>query len=151
MTALAAQRFNSDAVARPPHEEDISDSDSVASTRPVVLVVEDDTLLRMHAAEMIDEAGYEVIEAPNADEAIKVLEARSDVAIVFTDIDMPGSMNGLKLAQTIADRWPPIRIVATSGHFQMRDGDLPPGGVFIAKPYRSHQILSTLNEMAGRA
>ena len=151
MTALAAQRFNSDAVARPPHEEDISDSDSVASTRPVVLVVEDDTLLRMHAAEMIDEAGYEVIEAPNADEAIKVLEARSDVAIVFTDIDMPGSMNGLKLAQAIADRWPPIRIVATSGHFQMRDGDLPDGGRFLAKPYRSHQILSTLNEMAGRA
>ena len=151
MTALAAQRFSSDDMAQPPRQDDIDNNGSVESTRPVVLVVEDDTLLRMHAAEMIDEAGYEAIEAQNADEAIKVLEARSDVAIVFTDIDMPGSMNGLKLAQTIADRWPPVRIVATSGHFQMRDGDLPPGGVFIAKPYRSHQILSTLNEMAGRA
>ena len=147
MTALAAQRFNSDAVARPPHQEDISDNDAVASTRPVVLVVEDDTLLRMHAAEMIDEAGYDVIEAPNADEAIKVLEARSDVAIVFTDIDMPGSMNGLKLAHAVARRWPPIRIVATSGQCRNVEGDLPDGGRFIAKPYRPHQVLGTFKEL----
>ena len=128
--------------------DDVSGS---AQARPVILVVEDDVLLRMHAAEMIAEAGFEVLEAPNADEAIKVLEARSDVAIVFTDIDMPGSMNGLKLAHAVANRWPPIRIVATSGHFQMRDGDLPAGGLFLAKPYLSHQILSTLQKLANAA
>ena len=128
------------------------DTDSrAAAARFVVLVVEDDTLLRMHAAEMIEEAGFEVLEAPNADEAIKLLETRPDIAIVFTDIDMPGSMNGLKLAHAVANRWPPIRIVATSGHFQMQDGDLPEGGLFIAKPYLSHQILSTLRELAHTA
>jgi CheY-like chemotaxis protein len=127
------------------------DTPGMAKARPVVLVVEDDTLLRMHAAEMIEEAGFEVIEAANADEAIKLLESRLDIAIVFTDIDMPGSMNGLKLAHAVANRWPPIRIVATSGHFQMRDGDLPEGGLFIAKPYLSQQILSTLRELAKSA
>ena len=117
----------------------------------LVLVVEDDALLRMHAAEMIEEAGFQVIEAPNADEAILLLESRLDICIVFTDIDMPGSMNGLKLAHAVANRWPPIRIVATSGHFQMREGDLPAGGRFIAKPYRSNQIISALRELASGA
>lgn len=127
------------------------DACGTAKARPVVLVVEDDTLLRMHAAEMIGEDGFEVLEASNADEAIKLLETRLDIAIVFTDIDMPGSMNGLKLAHAVANRWPPIRIVATSGHFQMRDGDLPEGGLFIAKPYLSQQILSTLRSLARAA
>ena len=122
-----------------------------ATSRPVVLIVEDDTLLRMHAAEMIEEAGFSVLEASNADEAIKLLETRLDIAVMFTDIDMPGSMNGLKLAHAVANRWPPVRIVATSGHFQMRDGDLPAGGLFIAKPYLSHQILSTLRDLAKAA
>ena len=117
----------------------------------VVLIVEDDTLLRMHAAEMIEEAGFEVIEANGADQALIALEARTDIAIVFTDIDMPGSMNGLKLAHAVANRWPPIRIVATSGHFQIRDGDLPAGGLFIAKPYRAHHILATLQDLAHTA
>lgn len=125
-----------------------NDKVGVSKSRPVVLVVEDDTLLRMHAAEMIEEAGFSVLEAANADEAIKLLETRLDIAVMFTDIDMPGSMNGLKLAHAVANRWPPIRIVTTSGHFQMRDGDLPTGGLFIAKPYLSHQILSTLRELA---
>ena len=130
--------------AQPPGD----DTHGTATARPVILVVEDDTLLRMHAAEMIEEAGFEVLEAQNADEAIVLLEARLDIAVVFTDIDMPGSMNGLKLAHAVANRWPPIRIVATSGHFQMRDGDLPEGGLFIAKPYLSQQILSTLRELS---
>jgi CheY-like chemotaxis protein len=129
----------------------VDDNVDVARVRPVILVVEDDTLLRMHALEMIEEAGFEVLEASNADEAIKLLETRLDIAVVFTDIDMPGSMNGLKLAHAVANRWPPIRIVATSGHFQMRDGDLPEGGLFIAKPYLSQQILSTLRRLAKAA
>ena len=117
----------------------------------VVLVVEDDALLRMHAAEMIEEAGFQVLEADGADAAIRFLESRSDIGIIFTDIDMPGSMNGLKLAHAVANRWPPIKIVATSGHFHIHDGDLPDGGRFIAKPYRSSQIINTLCELAGTA
>jgi two-component system, response regulator PdtaR len=124
-----------------------------AATASLILVVEDDMLLRMNAAEMIEEAGFQVIEAADADEAIRFLESRGDIRIIFTDIDMPGSMNGLKLAHAVANRWPPIRIVATSGHFNVRDGDLPPGGRFIPKPYRSNQVISALCELdieAGR-
>jgi CheY-like chemotaxis protein len=113
-----------------------------------VLVVEDDVLLRMYAVEMIKEAGFRVIEAQDADAAIRVLEARDDIRIIFTDIDMPGSMNGLKLAHAVANRWPPIRIIATSGHFRIREGDLPDGGRFIPKPYRQHQVIGALTELA---
>lgn len=119
-----------------------------SSSATLVLVVEDDALLRMHAAEMIEEAGFHVLEADGADAAICLLESRTDIRIIFTDIDMPGSMNGLKLAHAVANRWPPIGIVATSGHFHVRDGDLPDGGRFIAKPYRSSQIISALCELA---
>jgi CheY-like chemotaxis protein len=72
-----------------------------AVKRPVVLVVEDDFLIRMHAAEMIEEAGFEVVEASNADEAVAILEGRPNIAVVFTDIQMPGSMDGLKLARAV--------------------------------------------------
>jgi CheY-like chemotaxis protein len=129
-------------------------SESMAATPrsgSLILVVEDDALLRMHAAEMIEEAGFQVLEAGGADEAIRLLESRTDIRIIFTDIDMPGSMNGLKLAHAVAKRWPPIRIVATSGHFQVRDGDLPTGGRFIAKPYRAIQIITALCELDSQA
>jgi CheY-like chemotaxis protein len=115
---------------------------------PVVLVVEDDAILRMYAVEMIEEAGFQVTEAQDADEAIRLLESRTDIRIIFTDIDMPGSMNGLKLAHAVAHRWPPIRIIATSGHFRVREGDLPDGGRFIPKPYRQHQVIGALTELA---
>jgi CheY-like chemotaxis protein len=115
--------------------------------RPVVLVVEDDFLIRMHAAEMIEEAGFEVVEASNADEAVAMLEARFDIAVVFTDIQMPGSMDGLKLAKAVRDRWPPIHIVATSGLVDMRIDDLPNGGHFLSKPYSSMQVIGALHEL----
>ncbi len=86
-----------------------------ARKRPVVLVVEDETLIRIAAVEAVEEAGFEVIEAQNADEAIAILEQRTDIHLVFTDIQMPGSMDGLKLAHCVRDRWPPVKIIATSG------------------------------------
>jgi CheY-like chemotaxis protein len=106
----------------------------------VVLIVEDEALVRMTAVDMIEEAGFEVLEATNADEAILLLEARRDITVVFTDIEMPGSMDGLRLAQAVRGRWPPIKIIATSGRYVVRDGDLPSGGLFLAKPYTSTQI-----------
>jgi CheY-like chemotaxis protein len=69
--------------------------------KAVVLVVEDELLLRLNAAQMMEDAGYEVIEASNADEAIQILESRTDIRIVFTDINMPGSMDGIKLANAV--------------------------------------------------
>jgi CheY-like chemotaxis protein len=122
----------------------------LAAKRPVVLVVEDEFLLRMHAAEMIEEAGFEVVEAGNADQAIGILEVRFDITIVFTDIQMPGSMDGLKLAAAIRGRWPPIKIVATSGLVRIGKDELPEGGRFLPKPYNAAQIASTLRELTGQ-
>src|SRR5665213_360709 len=117
------------------------------SRRPVVLVVEDDFLIRMDAAQMIEEAGFIVVEAANSDEAIVILESRLDITVVFTDIQMPGSMDGLKLATAIRGRWPPIQIIATSGFIEVRKADLPNGGRFLPKPYSPAQIVGALREL----
>jgi len=119
------------------------------SRRPVVLIVEDEFLLRMHAVDMIQAAGFDVVEAGNADQAIDILETRPDITVVFTDIQMPGSMDGLKLAQAIRGRWPPIKIVATSGHVSVTQKDLPDGGRFLPKPYSPHEIAGVLRELTG--
>jgi CheY-like chemotaxis protein len=119
----------------------------VESGRPVVLIVEDEFLLRMDAVDMIAAAGFEAVEAANADEAIKILEARRDITVVFTDIQMPGSMDGLKLARAVRGRWPPIKIVATSGHLHVKESDLPEGGRFLPKPYNSLQVTGVLREL----
>ena len=112
-----------------------------------VLVVEDETFIRMDVAEMLREAGFDVLEAANADEALQMLERHSDIRLVFTDIDLPGSMNGLKLAAAVRDRWPPVKIIATSGHFKIRDGDLPGDARFIPKPYQPAQIIGAIREL----
>jgi CheY-like chemotaxis protein len=117
----------------------------------VVLIVEDEFLLRSHAVDMIAGAGFEVVEAANADEAIEILEARRDIAVVFTDIQMPGSMDGLKLARAVRGRWPPIKIVATSGHIHVSESDLPEGGRFLPKPYSPGQVTGMLRELTGGA
>ena len=123
----------------------------VESKRPVVLIVEDEFLLRMDAVDMIGAAGFEVLEAVNADEAIEILEARRDITVVFTDIQMPGSMDGLKLARAIKGRWPPIKIVATSGHVNVTHEDLPEGGRFVPKPYSPREITGILRELISGA
>src|SRR6187551_879312 len=119
--------------------------------RAVILVVEDDVLLRMDAAEMIAAGEFDVIEAANADEAIAILETRLDITAVFTDIQMPGSMDGLRLAAAVRDRWPPIKIVVTSGHMQVDPSELPDGGMFFAKPYQQEELATTFRELAAGA
>ena len=118
---------------------------------PVILIVEDEFLLRLDSAETIENAGFEVIQAANADEAIAILQARPDIHVVFTDIQMPGSMDGLKLARFVRDRWPPIKIVATSGRVTVDDDDLPDGSVFLPKPYRGAQVVAILRQLTGAA
>jgi CheY-like chemotaxis protein len=112
-----------------------------------VLIVEDELLLRMDAVDIIATAGFEVVEAADADEAIEILESRSDIAVIFTDVQLPGSMDGLKLARAVRGRWPPIKIVATSGQVQVRETDLPDGGRFLAKPYSPVQVTGVLWEL----
>jgi CheY-like chemotaxis protein len=116
--------------------------------KPVVLVVEDEPLMRMHAVDLVEEAGFAAIEASNADKAIAILESREDVRIVFTDIDMPGSMDGVRLAKAIRGRWPPIELILTSGHFRVRDHDIPERGLFFPKPYKAGQIINALQALA---
>ena len=118
------------------------------SAKIVVLIVEDEPIQRMFAADAVADAGFEVLEAENADEAVRILESRSDVRIVFTDIDMPGSMDGLKLAAAVRGRWPPIEIILTSGHHSVATGDLPNLSVFIPKPYEPNRVVATLRQLA---
>jgi CheY-like chemotaxis protein len=123
----------------------------VASKRPLVLIVEDEFLLLVEAVDMVAAAGFAAVEASNADEAIEILEARRDVTVVFTDIQMSGSMDGLKLARAVRGRWPPIKIVATSGQPMVRQEDLPEGSRFLPKPYGPVEIAGVLREVTARA
>ena len=118
------------------------------SRRQVVLVVEDEPLILMLAIEMIRDAGFEPLWASNADEAIRILESPGDIRIVFTEINMPGSMDGIRLAQAVRGRWPPIKIIVMSG---FSGGDLkllPEGSQFIPKPYDADQISDALRSLA---
>jgi CheY-like chemotaxis protein len=116
-------------------------------TSSVILVVEDDYLLRCDTVQRLEEQGFAALAASNADEAIAILEQRRDVTVIFTDIDMPGSMDGLKLAHAVRGRWPPIKIIATSGDADLRANDLPDGGRFVAKPYSFQQLTSVIREI----
>jgi CheY-like chemotaxis protein len=125
-------------------------SRSVASHGPLVLIVEDEQMLRMDAAEMIVAAGFEVIEAADADEALRILEGRTDVRALFTDVQMPGSIDGLELAQAVRKRWPPVALIVTSGHSDVSGDALPTGGRFLRKPYREYELAATLRELIDR-
>jgi DNA-binding NtrC family response regulator len=120
--------------------------DEATPGRKLVLVVEDEPLLLLMAGDIVDDAGLEAILVPNADEAIRILEARNDISIVFTDVRMPGSMDGIRLAAAVRNRWPPIKLVVVSGHLTA-DGDLPHGARFFRKPYASDQIVSALRQL----
>ncbi|UPJ56566.1 response regulator [Bradyrhizobium sp. 192] len=112
-----------------------------------ILVVEDETFVRMDAVEMLRDAGFDILEAVNADEAIRLLALHSDIRLIFTDVDMAGSINGLELATIVRKRWPPVRIVVTSGYYKVQAGDLPEGARFFPKPYRPDQIIDAVREL----
>ena len=114
----------------------------------IVLVVEDEPLLLLMAGTMVEDAGLQPLYAKNADEAVAILETRTDICIVFTDVDMPGAMDGIKLAAAIRNRWPPIRIIVVSGHASVALSDLPAGARFFAKPYDEQRVVETLMAMA---
>lgn len=121
--------------------------DEPSASPAVVLVVEDEPLLRLFATDMIEDAGFEVVAAANAAEAVVVLESRLDVRIVFTDIDMPHGMSGISLAACIRDRWPPIEIIITSGKPFPAAASMPDRSVFYAKPYCQEQVVAMLHRM----
>jgi CheY-like chemotaxis protein len=101
----------------------------------------------MDTGAAVQKAGFDVLEAGDADEAIAILAVRNDVSLIFTDVHMPGSMDGLKLAHFVRNRWPPVKIVATSGRARIAESDLPEGGRFVPKPYSAAEITATLREL----
>lgn len=123
----------------------------MAQKQIAVLVVEDEALVRLDFVMSLEEEGFVVYEASNADDAIVILNDHSEISVMFTDIDMPGSMDGLKLAAAVRDRWPPIKIIVTSGHRELRDDQLPVEGRFFGKPYDHARVVQTMREMAAAA
>jgi two-component system, response regulator PdtaR len=113
----------------------------------VVLVVEDELLTRMEAVAVIEQAGYNVVEACNADEAIAILEMREDILIVVTDIEMTGSMDGIKLARAIRDRWPPVELIVTSGRHRVLTDELPLRVKFMPKPYAPEVLITAIRTL----
>jgi CheY-like chemotaxis protein len=117
----------------------------------VVLVVEDEMLLRMRAVDMVEDAGFTPVEAVDADEAVAILEARSDIALLFTDIQMPGSMDGLKLAHAVRERWPPIKIILVSGQLGPANIAIPADSRFFGKPLEAKKMIAEMRNMIGNA
>ena len=115
---------------------------------PAVLVVEDEPLIRMEAVDMIEDAGFKVYEAGSSDVAIELMEKHDDIGILFTDIDMPGSMDGLKLATYVKDRWPPVAIIIASGKVDFTVMKVPKGSTFFPKPYPTDKIVKALGDIA---
>ena len=115
---------------------------------PVVLIVEDEPLLRMLAVEVVEEAGFIAIEARDADEAVVLLESRTDTTQHFY-INMPGSMDGLKLAHAVRDRSPPIKILVVFGKQQLQSSDLPSNSCFLGKPYQAAALVEELRSLVG--
>ena len=113
----------------------------------VVLIVEDELLIRLNAVMILEEAGFDTLQAGSADEAIALLEARNDIKVVFTDINMPGRIDGLRLAHAIRHRWPPVALVLTSGHGRVRNEDMPARGLFLGKPYDGTQLVRMVRSL----
>ena len=113
----------------------------------VVLVVEDNPLILMTALDLITTTGFEGVGAASADEAIAILEARSDIRLVFTDVEMPGTIDGLKLAHYIRNRWPPIHLIIASGRTMLEESQLPIGSSFFSKPYDNNSIVEEMTRM----
>jgi CheY-like chemotaxis protein len=119
----------------------------MTGTKSTILVVEDDSLIRMSAVDLMTSAGFDVVAAVHADDAILVLEARPDIQLVFTDVDMPGTMDGIKLCHYIRERWPPVKLIVVSGKTILAESDLPQGAKFFSKPYENATVIEAITSL----
>ncbi len=108
------------------------------------VIADDNTLLMMEAMDIAEEAGFVAYGARNGDEAIRLLEAQPDIRVLFTDVQMSGSMDGYRLAATVRDRWPQVRIIVTSGVREPKGDDLPEDSVFFCKPYPHSAVMHAM-------
>jgi CheY-like chemotaxis protein len=116
----------------------------------LVLVVEDEPILRQLGVFELEDAGYDVVEAATADEALKIMNSDKAVALIFTDVNMPGAIDGLELARQCHRRWPTVKLIVTSGAGRVQPADLPDGGRFLPKPYLLSDLNKAVGELAGR-
>jgi CheY-like chemotaxis protein len=114
-----------------------------------ILVVEDEPLIRIGMASLIEESGYTALEAASADHAIRLIDKDPNVAVMITDVDMPGSMDGVRLAHFVRDRWPPIQLIVISGKVGVGSSELPSGARFLTKPCRDELLLAAVRELSG--
>ena len=119
----------------------------MANVPIAVLVVDDEPLILMSTSQLLEDEGFEVYQAENADVAIALLSRHAQIQLLFTDIDMPGRMDGLKLAAAVRDRWPPVRIIVTSGARTVEITDMPDGTVFFSKPYSHVAVIQSIREL----
>ena len=115
---------------------------------PTVLVVEDDAIIRMMAADLVEELGFAMFEVSSADAALTMLERHEEITIVFTDVHMPGSIDGLELAALAHLRWPAVGLVVVSGEHVTTNDKLPGGAKFFAKPYDAARVQAALVQMS---
>jgi DNA-binding NtrC family response regulator len=113
-----------------------------------VLVVEDESFIRLDAVESLTVAGFDVLEAENADGALSILHQKDSVFFLFTDVHMPGTMSGLELAHLVYKHWPHIKIIVVSGQMDAASIDLPLGAVFFAKPYDHEKVVEQVRQHA---
>ena len=106
-------------------------------------------VLRMRAVDIVEDAGFTAVEASNADQALSILESRSDISLLFSDIQMPGTMDGLKLAHAVYNRWPSIKIILVSGKVNLSETERPPDSRFFGKPLEGKRMIAELREMVG--
>ena len=125
--------------------------------KAVILVVEDEALIRMEAVQMLEEAGFVAVEASNADDAMRILddamrilELRCDIRAIFTDINMPGTIDGMRLARLVRGRWPPIHLILTSGRVFPNEEEFPANGRFIRKPYEAGHVIAMIRNLLGQ-
>lgn len=117
--------------------------------RTTVLVVEDELFVRMMAVDILEDAGYATVEAQDADQALILLEVREDIDLVFTDIKMPGAVDGLGLARQVRERWPDLPVIVTSGHLYREDTMMPASVPFLQKPYRAAALIAEMGRSLG--
>lgn len=121
---------------------------TVAGTKPAILIVEDEALIRHDLIDFFEDAGFAVFDAENADDAIELMANNPHIRVVLTDVHMPGSMDGLRLAHVIRERHPPTLLLIASGAAKLQPSDLPIGAMFIPKPFNLHAVLATIRSSA---
>ncbi len=119
---------------------------SMGMTAVTILIVEDDELVRELGVEFLSDAGFQVLEATNGEEALSLLESNPNIGVLFTDINMPGPLDGITLASVAAVQWPHLAIIIGSGNVLPRSGGLPRGITFIRKPYDPESVIRLIHE-----